>query len=61
MAGFAPIPDATAQTYLKRARGRGGVLVETDAQATSLLLDARRCTGVPAQSSQAAWATSCPH
>jgi len=37
---------STAQTYLKRARGRGGVLVETDAQATGLQLDGRRCTGV---------------
>ena len=37
---------STAQTYLKRARGRGGFLVETDAVATKLLMDGRRCTGV---------------
>src|SRR3546814_18246120 len=37
---------STARTYLKRARGRGGVLIETDAQATALVMDGRRCTGV---------------
>src|SRR3546814_19429149 len=38
--------DTTARTYLKRARGRCGVLIATDAPPTALVMDGRRCTGV---------------
>jgi len=37
---------STAQTFLREARGRGNLRVETDAIATKLLFDGRRCTGV---------------
>lgn len=37
---------STAQTFLKRAKGRSNLRVETEALATRLLLDGRRCTGV---------------
>jgi choline dehydrogenase len=37
---------STAQTYLKQARGRPNLRVETDAVATGLVFEGRRCTGV---------------
>src|SRR3546814_15546202 len=37
---------STARTYLKRARGLGGVLIETDAQETALAMEGRPCTVV---------------
>ena len=37
---------STAQTFLKRARGRANLRVETGALATRLILEGRRCTGV---------------
>jgi choline dehydrogenase len=37
---------STAQTFLREARGRGNLRVETDAIATRLLFDGKRCTGV---------------
>ncbi|HEV8032325.1 MAG TPA: GMC family oxidoreductase N-terminal domain-containing protein [Stellaceae bacterium] len=37
---------STAQTFLREARGRGNLKVETDALVTKLLFDGRRCTGV---------------
>jgi len=37
---------STAQTFLREARGRGNLKVETDAIATRLLFDGKRCTGV---------------
>jgi choline dehydrogenase len=37
---------STARTFLAEARGRANLKIETNAQATGLLLDGRRCTGV---------------
>ena len=37
---------STAQTYLKRARGRENLTIVTGAQAGGLLIDGHRCTGV---------------
>lgn len=37
---------STAQTFLKEARGRPNLRVETDALATKLLFEGKRCTGV---------------
>jgi choline dehydrogenase len=37
---------STAQTFLREARGRGNLRVETDATVTKLLFDGKRCTGV---------------
>jgi choline dehydrogenase len=37
---------STAQTFLREARGRDNLRVETDAIATRLLFDGKRCTGV---------------
>ncbi len=37
---------STAQTFLKEARGRPNLQVETEALASTLLFDGRRCTGV---------------
>ena len=37
---------STAQTFLKEARSRRNLIVETDALASKLLFDGRRCTGV---------------
>jgi choline dehydrogenase len=37
---------STAQTFLREARGRGNLKVETDAIVTRLLFDGKRCTGV---------------
>ena len=37
---------STARTYLAGARGRPNLIVETNASATRLLTDGRRCTGV---------------
>ncbi len=37
---------STAQTFLKAARGRPGLRVETDATASRLLFEGRRCVGV---------------
>ncbi|HEY1797799.1 MAG TPA: GMC family oxidoreductase N-terminal domain-containing protein [Stellaceae bacterium] len=37
---------STAQTFLREAKGRGNLRVETDAIATRLLFDGKRCTGV---------------
>src|SRR5947208_13814788 len=37
---------STAQTFLREARGRGNLTVETDAIATRLLFEGRRCVGV---------------
>jgi len=37
---------STARTFLAHARGRSNLRVETNAQATGLLFDGRRCTGV---------------
>jgi choline dehydrogenase-like flavoprotein len=37
---------STAQTFLREARGRGNLKVETDAIVTKLLFDGKRCTGV---------------
>jgi choline dehydrogenase len=37
---------STAQTFLREARGRANLKVETDALVTKLLFDGRRCTGV---------------
>lgn len=37
---------STAQTYLARAKSRRNLRVETHAQATRLLFDGKRCTGV---------------
>jgi choline dehydrogenase len=37
---------STAQTFLREARGRGNLRVETDATVTRLLFDGKRCTGV---------------
>ena len=37
---------STAQTFLREARGRSNLRVETDALVTKLLFDGRRCTGV---------------
>src|SRR6266567_8630346 len=37
---------STARTFLAEARGRANLRVETDAIATKLLFDGRRCTGV---------------
>jgi choline dehydrogenase len=37
---------STARTFLAEARGRGNLRVETDAIATRLLFDGKRCTGV---------------
>ena len=37
---------STAQTFLREARGRANLKVETDAIATKLLFDGKRCTGV---------------
>ncbi len=38
--------NSSAVAYLKPARGRGNLRVETDAQATGLILDGRRATGL---------------
>jgi choline dehydrogenase len=37
---------STAQTFLRKARGRANLRVETDATVTRLLFDGKRCTGV---------------
>jgi choline dehydrogenase len=37
---------STAQTFLRQARGRANLKVETDALVTKLLFDGRRCAGV---------------
>jgi choline dehydrogenase-like flavoprotein len=37
---------STAQTFLREARGRANLRVETDAIVTRLLFDGKRCTGV---------------
>ncbi len=37
---------STARTFLSRARGRTNLRIETDAYATALLFDGKRCTGV---------------
>ncbi len=37
---------STAQTFLREAKGRGNLRVETDAIATRLVFDGKRCTGV---------------
>jgi choline dehydrogenase len=37
---------STAQTFLREARGRSNLRVETDATVTKLILDGRQCTGV---------------
>jgi choline dehydrogenase len=37
---------STAQTFLREARGRSNLKIETDAIATKLLFDGKRCTGV---------------
>jgi choline dehydrogenase len=37
---------STAQTFLREARGRSNLRVETDATVTKLLFDGKRCTGV---------------
>jgi choline dehydrogenase-like flavoprotein len=37
---------STAQTFLREARGRANLRVETDATVTRLLFDGKRCTGV---------------
>ena len=37
---------STAQTFLREARGRGNLRVETEATATKLLFDGKTCTGV---------------
>jgi choline dehydrogenase len=37
---------STAQTFLREARGRSNLRVETDATVTKLLVDGKRCTGV---------------
>src|SRR5437660_824391 len=37
---------STAQTFLREAKGRGNLRVETDAIATRLLFEGRRCIGV---------------
>ncbi|QQS13483.1 MAG: GMC family oxidoreductase N-terminal domain-containing protein [Rhodospirillales bacterium] len=37
---------STARTFLAEARGRANLRIETDAQATGLLLDGKRCVGV---------------
>ena len=37
---------STAQTFLREARGRRNLKVETDATVTRLLFDGKRCTGV---------------
>ncbi len=37
---------STAQTFLREARGRGNLRVETDATVTKLILDGKQCTGV---------------
>src|SRR3984957_17173111 len=37
---------STAQTFLREARGRGNLRVETDATVTKLLFDGKRCTGI---------------
>ncbi|HWB49424.1 MAG TPA: GMC family oxidoreductase N-terminal domain-containing protein [Stellaceae bacterium] len=37
---------STAQTFLRAARGRGNLRVETDAIVTRLVLNGKRCTGV---------------
>lgn len=38
--------NSSAVAYLRPARGRGNLRVETDAQATGLILDGRRATGL---------------
>ena len=40
---------STAQTYLREARGRGNLRVETDAQGGRLLFEGKRCVGVTFQ------------
>jgi choline dehydrogenase len=37
---------STAQTFLREAKGRGNLRIETDAIATRLLFEGKRCTGV---------------
>ena len=37
---------STARTFLRRARGRANLRIETGAYATGLLFDGKRCTGV---------------
>ena len=37
---------STAQTFLREARGRGNLKIETEAIVTRLLFDGKRCTGV---------------
>ena len=37
---------STAQTFLREARGRSNLKIETDALVTKLLFDGKRCTGV---------------
>src|SRR4029077_7290235 len=37
---------STAQTFLREARGRGNLKIETDAIVTRLLFDGKRCSGV---------------
>ena len=37
---------STAQTFLREARGRSNLQVETEATVTKLILDGKRCTGV---------------
>jgi choline dehydrogenase len=37
---------STAQTFLRAARGRGNLQVETEATVTKLILNGKRCTGV---------------
>jgi choline dehydrogenase len=43
---------STAQTFLKEARGRTNLRVETNALASKLLFDGRRCTGVTFRQSE---------
>jgi len=40
---------STAQTFLKEARGRANLLIQTNALASRLLFDGRRCVGVAFQ------------
>ena len=41
-----PFRGSTAQTFLAEAKGRPNLRVETDAQATRLLFEGKRCMGV---------------
>ncbi|HYU13116.1 MAG TPA: GMC family oxidoreductase N-terminal domain-containing protein, partial [Stellaceae bacterium] len=40
------VRGSTARTFLAQAKGRGNLKIETNAIATRLLFDGRRCTGV---------------